>query len=334
MLLRLPVCFFALCLLATPCLADTIELTNGDRLTGTVVETNDTHVVIDHPALGRIAVPKTQVARVLTPEQAVEAEAAAKAEAVEEAKAQIKAEEAAAKTAEEEPGPEDPGIQIGAVTLFKGWDRTFELGINGATGNSENVNVRAGLAGLYEDPERRWIVDAVYNRSTTSGTVSENNLYLDVTRDWLLPDEDYFFFATGRWDWDDFQDWENRLSGAGGMGYQFIKRDDLDVLGRLGIGGSQTFGGTNDEFVPEALIGLDARYKINGRQSILFSNTYYQGLNDLGEFRNLTKAEWRMKLDDEGMALKIGAENEYQSRPGGTAKRDDLKYYLSLAWDF
>jgi len=52
------VCLSALPLSAA---ADTVELTNGDLLHGTITEQTDQTVVIEHPVLGRVELPIDQV---------------------------------------------------------------------------------------------------------------------------------------------------------------------------------------------------------------------------------------------------------------------------------
>jgi len=42
-------------------LADTVELTSGDKLEGTIVEENDEGVVLDHPVLGRLTIPASDI---------------------------------------------------------------------------------------------------------------------------------------------------------------------------------------------------------------------------------------------------------------------------------
>ena len=53
-----------LLLSAAPAQADTVELANGDTLTGTVVEQTDAGVTFEHAALGRIELDKERIAAV------------------------------------------------------------------------------------------------------------------------------------------------------------------------------------------------------------------------------------------------------------------------------
>lgn len=107
------------------------------------------------------------------------------------------------------------------------------------------------------------------------------------------------------------------------------------MLGRLGGGGRYEWGGSDDGFTPEGLAGIVVAYKFNPDHSIRFANTYYPNLEDIDEFRNVTSLDYVIKLNSaKNLALKLGAENEHQSDPGGSAEKNDLKYYLALIWDF
>ena len=46
---------------ASPLRADTIELTNGDRLSAQIVSQNEQQVVIEHAVLGRLTVDRRQI---------------------------------------------------------------------------------------------------------------------------------------------------------------------------------------------------------------------------------------------------------------------------------
>lgn len=323
---------------AVSAFGDTVELTNGDTLTGLVIEQTDEQVELEHPALGRVTVPREQVEAVTIdaeqPAEGTEAEAEAEARAVEQAKSVLTgAGYTVEPPAEEE--PPNPGLELGPVTLFEGWDRRFEVGITGSEGNTENRNIRVGLSGFYEDTERRWFVDMAYYNASSGGTRTQNEAYAQITRDLLLPEKRHFYFATGRYDWDEFQAWDHRLSGAGGIGYQFVKTEDFDLLGRAGVGGNQTFGGPDDEFTPEGLLGINLLWDITNTQSLRFANTFYPDLSNLNHYRNITRAEWQIDIDAaRNLALKVGAENEHQSNPDGNAEKNDLNYYLNLVLDF
>lgn len=301
--------------------AETLKLTNGDVINATILSQDADAYTIEHPALGEIMIAKDRVAVVYENQEAFdEAEAAAAAAA-----------EAQAAAAEREA---DQGIFWGSGFLA-GWNRRVELGISGAQGNSTNSNVRAAFHGNYEDTEDRWKFDTIYRRSDSEGTKTEDRFSAELTKDWLVPEEPYFYFLNGKYEADRFEAWDQRLSGFGGAGYQFYEDDTWDVLGRVGAGGNQTYGAADDEFTPEALLGIEVGYQVNENQSIAFANTLFPSLSEGGEFRNITTLDWIISINrDKGLSLKLGVANEHDSiSPAGT-KKNDFTYYASLLWEF
>ncbi|MCG2634525.1 MAG: DUF481 domain-containing protein [Gammaproteobacteria bacterium] len=209
----------------------------------------------------------------------------------------------------------------------------IEAGLNGARGNSHTTKYRLGFDRRRETAALRRHFRAAYHKASSDGQTDENELSAELTRDWLLPDSPWFRFARARYDWDEFEDWDSRIGAAGGMGYQFYDRERFELAGRFGLGASQTFGGSDDGLEPEGLLGLESRWQINPTQRLEFDTTAYPRLDDLGEFRNISTLDWLIEIDqNNGLRLKLGIKNEYESDPGGTSSSNDLKYDLSLQW--
>jgi putative salt-induced outer membrane protein YdiY len=304
---------------------DRVTLTNGDILTGRVVEQSEAQVVIEHAVLGAVAVPRAKVAGVLLAGE--EATAAAPAVAP--------APSVAAPAPAEAVIPEKP-VKLGLLgtNFMKGWNRHFEAGVNGSSGNTESFNVNLAANFDYEDDTDRWKWTNSYFRSSSDGDLSRNEFTSEVLKDWLIPDAKHFYFANGKYEFDDFQGWEHRSSGFGGIGYEFIKRDQWDLRGRAGLGGNYEFGDVN-EFTPEALLGLETSWQITERQKLTAATTWYPALDELGQFRNVNTLAYVIAIDPQaGMSLKLGLEHEHQSNPPQGNKKNDLKYLAALVFDF
>lgn len=301
--------------------AETIQLKGGDVINAKITAKDDKSITIEHPSLGTMPIDRDKIAAIYDDPDAMasaqaEQDAAAKA-------AELEAERAA-----------DEGLF--GTGIFKGWNRQLEAGLNGAEGNSQNVNFRAAFKTDFEDDEDRWLYNMLYRTASSDGTTTEKRFQAELFKDWLLPGEDYFYFANGRYDWDDFQDWDSRWSGFGGVGYQFLDDEKWNVRGRAGLGGNQEMGGAQgDEFTFEALLGVEADYQIKEGHSFAFTNYLYPSLEDAADFRNVTTLDYIITIDrDKGMALKLGVANEHDSSTPATSKKNDLTYYASLIWQF
>jgi len=275
-----------------PAVAASVDLNNGDKLSGEILERTDTHIVVDHPVLGRLEIPRDQV---------------------------------------KPPKSENPGL-FGS-SFLAGWSRTFQVGIAGSQGNSENTNVAAALDLDYADDRKRWAFDAAYQFGASEGETSQHNAFTSLRRDWLLADSRWFFFGLGRGDYDDFRSWTYRISGSAGIGYEFVKSERWDLRGLLGPAVTQEFD--EDNFYVEALASIESVWTLSEYHSLSFTNTLYPALNDLGEFRNLSTLGWRWRLAEQpALSLNVGVANEYQSQVESDRKHVDLTYTTALGIDF
>ena len=276
---------------------DSVLLSSGDTIKGSVVEKTEQEVVVQHADLGRITIPTDKIVKI-TPAK----------------------------------GP-NPGLL--GTGFLTGWTRSAELALSGTEGNTQSLNLMAALTGTYEDKTDRWRVSAVYTRTSADNDLTRNDFTAAVLKDWLFPEKPHFYFAQGKYEYDDFRSWLHRVSGHGGIGYQFHKSEKWDLLGRLGAGGAYEFGDIN-EFTPEALLGLEYNLNLTDNQKLSAYTTFYPALDPFfGEFRNITGVAYKAAISAEpALSLKVGIENEYESEVEPDEKKNDLRYFAGIVWDF
>lgn len=280
-----------------------IELSNGDQIHGSITHQNEDMVTIEHPVLGTLEIERDQVAAILT--------------------------------AQKEPMPadllpQDPVDEgLFGTGIMTDWKRDFEFGLNGAKGVSDNLNIRAAFVSTYEDEEDRWFYEMMYLHTQSDKITSQSRAQVILNKDWLIPKSQWFYFANSRFDWDEFKDWKYRISGFVGPGYEFINSEVWYLRGRAGVGGNQTFVGT-ERFTVEALAGLETGWHVTEKQFVEFKTTFFPSLSNIGEYRNITTLDWSHELDYyRGLAVKLGIYNEYDSQQ---TQGNDFRYYASIVW--
>jgi hypothetical protein len=230
----------------------------------------------------------------------------------------------------EEDMPEDPN------SWSDGWDWKVVAGINGASGNSENFSARASLDGERNTSKYETSIGLSYTYSTSDGTKDTSRGVAQINNDWLT-DSKWRYFATGKYEYDEFQQWDHRLSGAVGVGYELYKDEKTTILiGRIGVGGYYEIGNMADEeFVPEGLIGLELEHQWTENTKITADTTYYPSFDDFGEFRWDSNAGVEVVMDAEsGMSLNAGVSHRHDSQPGAGLRPNDIEYYMGLGWNF
>ena len=303
--------------------ADEIRLAGGDVLLGTVVEQNETHLVLEHRVLGRLEIPRDQIASLVP--------AASPAPAAGGARTPQTANEAAGQVPGETTGRKTD-VQS---TPNKEWKSHVDLAMNGSFGNTDNQSFRIGLRTNRETPTTRFTLDGTYYGKNSDGETDDNKLTAGIIHDWLLPQSPWFTFSWGRYDFDQFESWRHRVSGHVGPGYHLIDEDELDLDLRVGIGARKEFGSDNDDVKPEGVFGLDFEWQITRLQGFEISSSGFQALDDLNDFRTRTTASWVLKLGDESnLNLSVGLLHEYQSIIDPGNDRHDLKIHAGLRIDF
>lgn len=306
----------------------TLLLTNGDRLQGDLLESSQQSVTIKHQLLGQMEIQTETIAEIRTEYPGL---TLVTPETVDTQDGETTGQTFAEQETVAETDPEDSGL-LGTGWLTD-WERRLDVGISGSAGKTSNQLINLGFTAELSTEETRISSRTRYFRSKSEGDLSDNVFSTSINRDWLIPESQYFRFAGARFDADEFKDWNQRINANAGVGYEFANSDDFLLLGRTGLGFSQTIGGEREEFTPEGLVGIESRWRVNDSQKLAFANTVFPSFEDLGEYRNLTTLDWILDLDSQlGIALNVGLQNEYDSATEDGISKNDFKYTLSLSW--
>ena len=306
---------------ALPAQADTVTLTTGETLTGQVTGQSEQTVTLEHPVLGTMTIPAAGVANVAveddeaTPPPTPPAPVAA---------------------AESEPpaATETPVLDLEEVSE---WDQQLEVGLNGAEGNTQKLDFRIIYRAAREREDvSRTRFSAGYFTAEQNGETSQNEVKVALVHDWLLNHSRWFVSADASYEFDDFEAWDHRIAAHIGPGYELIRKDDLQVTLRSGVGANYEFGSDYDDTLePEAKIGADLTWQVTEGQALSAATMLYPSLGDLGEFRWVSSIDYTIAVDvQRGLSLKFGAENEYESETEGDFEHNDLKFYGALLMDF
>lgn len=235
-------------------------------------------------------------------------------------------EAAQAEAAAEKPEPE---------TFWDGWVGSVEFGLNGSDGNSETFSLRGGVSGERITKSMETRTSATYVYSTSDGEKTKSRGDLNLRNDWILGESPWSIYAQGRAEYDEFQEWNWRLSGYGGVGYAVVKNDRTLFRLRAGAGIQREFGGGENAIIPEAQFGFDFSHKLTDRQKIFATGDYYPSLKRFSDYRLVGKAGYELLVDPESnMTLKLGVEDRYDSSPGAGFVKNDLEYFAVLVWSF
>ncbi len=233
------------------------------------------------------------------------------------------------------PPPETVAKEPGFFDL-KSWTKSIDIGITGASGNSDNLSARVQVSAERKTDKMESTASALYRLTQQDSDNTENRFRFDLANNWLPPEGSKIrWWARGAYEYDEFQAWDHRVSASGGIGYEFVNNDKHTLVGRLGFGGSQTFGDDDENFRPEAVLGLDYAYQIKDNQRFVAGVEVLPDVSDPDYWRANSFARYEAVIDPtNGMTFKTGVTHKYDSKPGGDADKSDFEYFATLGWTF
>ena len=351
-------------------IADQIRLSSGETLRVSDVTIQGDQLVCRHPVLGILVIPRQSVLEhIIEPDSVAPAPKQATAASVPPAppptppgavtppapspdsntsteppssddinarqKARAEAIVEADKRFDDDRAEEELKKTLNTASLFTGWKGTIEAGGSGTDGNTENFNLRAGVGFTRTAELLRTRLDASYLYSTEAGLKSQSRGVANALNDWFFRESPWGLFAKGRAEYDEFQDWDWRLSAFAGPSYLFWESDASSLRGRLGAGASKELGSSRNEVIPEGLAGLDFRYQFTPRQSMFADAEYLPSLSDFPEYRFNLRAGYEFLVDPVSkLRMRLGVENRYNSSPGTGFKSNDIEYFALLGLEF
>jgi hypothetical protein len=208
-----------------------------------------------------------------------------------------------------------PGYWIGPTP----WDTSIEFGLNGSTGTSDSLSIRAGGAILRESRFSKLDLDATYNSTTTGGTATQHNAQLNARNDWLLHESSpWTLYAAANSFYDEFQAFDLQANANSGIGYRFLHEPGLDIIGRFGGGASREIGGPDDRWVPESHVGFEYSQRLSATQRFYGKLDYFPEWDQVGEYRLVADAGWEIDfIQPSNMSLKLSATDRFDSTPNG-----------------
>ena len=229
-----------------------------------------------------------------------------------------------------EVGPAAPAV----APPTKLWDGSFELGLNGAEGNTDNMNFRFGFKIKRETTTSILKFNVDYRKATQNETDTADRLYSDWRAERIFPDSRWTYFAHGSVEYDEFQAFDSRVTSGLGVGYALIKQQMAKLVARCGGGVAREFGVPDPEFVPEAVFGADLEWKRGKRHKLTAMAEYTPDVTAFGEYRLKGQAAWEMLFDEEtNLSLKFSVLERYNSLPRGKLP-NDIDYAATILWKF
>ena len=291
----------------------TVVLAGGDTIEGKLVERTDSAIVLKHANLGRLEIPRERIDSLKIKEPEF--------------------------TEEEKAGLLEPMLRkLSAKTSRlreKGWKSSVDISMDSSTGNTDEQSLRFGGHLAKEFANTRGTLDTSYYYKVKKGIVTDNKFTLGYLHDWLDPESDWFKFTYSRFDYDEFESWDQRANLLVGPGYHLINNDEIKLDARLGFGPRKEWGSQNDDMKFEGAIGGSFEWTINKKEKLKFASYFLPTFGDLDDYRGRISGDWRFLFDkDLNLSFLVGTFYEYQSIVDPDKTHGDMRTYLGLRFEF
>ncbi len=323
--------YFFFCL-AVPAGAAVVTLSNGDQLSGTIIGENEQEITLRHEVLGILTIPRSKLqskAKKDREQNNRETEAVPPEPTP-----------AGTKKASRQPKKTSPEkSRLFGFDFFEGWTHHLAAGIKGEEGNDVSMDSNVAYDAAFHDQAHRMVLSSAYYYETKDRDKDTNKGHINFVRDWLLPESEWFYYSYLRYEYDSFKSWKHRISLSGGCGYDFYRRENFELSGRVGLGGSRTWGTEND-YAPEGLIGFEWTWKPLQPENHTLTAEFivYPDLDDAGEYRTWAQGKWRIDFSSlRGFGIELGFEHEYESTIKDKLENEkhyDLIYFGRFGVDF
>lgn len=333
-----------------------VTLVTGEVLRGVIIEEHDGEVVLAHAVFGRLTVPRSSIASIRSVQQ-VPPPLAPPADSVtpppsdpawedpEQAPAVMapRADGAfpTSKGPGEPPRPDWVGDRIDLLEVDESlpppgtieWLANVQASISGVSSDTNQLDMRFAAAAERVSFTDKFTAAAEYYLRLSNSDTTDNNLLATTVYDYFFLPTDWLAFGKGQYQYDAFQDWENRLSAYAGLGYRIFHARPFALTVKGGFGATHEFGNIN-QTTPEAYGEVAFVWWIDKHQTIEGSVYIAPDITDFGQYRLLARLDWTFRLDPRGLSLVGGLREEFQSNVGPGSTNNDFRYYAGIRFDF
>ncbi len=212
------------------------------------------------------------------------------------------------------------------------WERSFQIGISGSSGNAETLSFQLGTDWKRKVESSELDISVVYNKAENAGVETKNNGLLNVDYQWLFAESRWAAFLKNAVEYDEFKAFDVRWAINAGATYHVLQDEGLKLDLRFGSGTSTEFGGPDNRWVPEAVLGGDYEHQWTPQQKFKLTWDYFPDWSDVRNYRIVSKASWELMLDEpRNLSFKISLIERYDSTPHDRLP-SDLDYAFVLMW--
>jgi putative salt-induced outer membrane protein YdiY len=285
----------------------TVVLSNGDRLSGSLVDETSTSVTIDHVVLGRITLPRTISS---APPSDVPQEATT-----------AQGEAAPVLVSKVETPPTSP------------WTGKVGLSLNYTSNEQTSADVRLSGEVHKKTMLETFALNGWFLMQYTNGDLTQSKAFVDVSQNWLSQDSPWLTFVEGQYLYNTNEAWEHQVSPNAGYGYRVYDTEAYALT--LKGGGGVRWQYKTDTLDPQLYFRADGRVKVSPTQSLHGFVQATPALNDFGNTQGIVQLNYTIQMDvGVPMAFKFFLQNNFETQPQAGSNHNDLTAGIGVDYSF
>ncbi len=332
--------------------ADQLTLSNGDRLSGTIVRSDTEKLVLETEYMGEVEVDWAVIEGIDSeqPLYVTDENGQVLVGSVSTSRGRLQVETAASGAV---------ALPMSAVTLIRSepaqaahraelerlrnprlldfWGGFFDLGLSFSRGNADTTNFTTSARvrrTTQRDKITLYMTSIYAQNSTTGDSVVTANAIRGGSRYDLQLRERMFMFGFADFEFDEFQNLDFRNVLGGGLGWNAVKSDrtTLDVFGGASLN-QEFFENDVTRRSAEAVIGEEFVHNFSENTSFSERLTFFPNLSESGEYRLQFDAALNTRLND-WLAWQVSFSDRYLSNPPVGIQENDVLLSTGLRFTF
>lgn len=343
--------YFAFCLAATTAAADQVDLTNGDRLTGTVVRKDGDQLVLNTAYAGEIKIAWSKVARVqteqpmslvLSDQSLAQTRSIGQAPATPAREPSTSAEQATDEAAPAEaPPPSIPADSVAYINAGPGldvlgvrWKGRINVGGSGNRGNNDTDSLHVDGEAVARLQRERYTLNGTLDRGKDRGLVTRQNSRVSGKYDRFI-ERTWYGYALATMEEDRFRDIDRRTTLGAGLGHQLFEDERTNLSIEGGLNHVRTdFALAPDESYPALRWALKFDRKLQGSELQVFHS--HEVLSDLQRTeRTFVRSQTGLRIPLMQRLLATAQLNvDFDNAPAPGKVKSDRTYLFTVGYQW
>lgn len=215
------------------------------------------------------------------------------------------------------------------------WAFQTNVDLTGNSGNTTSTGLAAGFTATLASAQ-----DALkFYASTNYATSEDSTGATNKTADEIKGGVDYSSFFSERRGWfvrqelerDNVEDVDLRSTTDAGFTFKHIKTETHQLTSRLGLGYRfESYGSGAENKGAVLSTGLNNTVKFGDRLSLVTDLQFLPAIDDFADYRFVHDSAFEIPLTGDFWKLRLGLNNQYNSRPQAGREELDTTYYTRL----